>query len=138
MKAVDTTFLVDYLTEDDDEGPVAEFLETTENEPLYAPTLVLNEVYRGAVFADGAETVDDLARRLEWLERLPFTDASAREAVAVERELKADGEPINRLDVLIAGVVREVGAELVTRDKHFCAVDGLEVVEYAETDHVIG
>ena len=138
MKAVDTTFLVDYLTEDDDEGPVAEFLETTENEPLYAPTLVLNEVYRGAVFADGAETVDDLARRLEWLERLPFTDASAREAVAVERELKADGEPINRLDVLIAGVVREVGAELVTRDEHFCAVDALEVVEYAETDHVIG
>ena len=138
MKAVDTTFLVDYLTEDDDEGPVAEFLETTENEPLYAPTLVLNEVYRGAVFADGAETVDDLARRLEWLERLPFTDASAREAVAVERELKADGELINRLDVLIAGVVREVGAELVTRDKHFCAVDALEVVEYAETDHVIG
>ena len=131
MKAVDTTFLVDYLTEDD-EGPVAEFLETTENEPLYAPTLVSNEVYRGAVFADGAETVDDLARRLEWLKRLPFTDASAREAVAVERELKADGEPINRLDVLIAGVVREVGAELVTRDEHFRVVDGLEVVEYAE------
>ena len=64
MKAVDTTFLVDYLTEND-EGSVAEFLETTENEPLYAPTLVLDEVYRGAVFADGAETVDDLARRLE-------------------------------------------------------------------------
>ena len=131
MKAVDTTFLVDYLTEDDD-GPVAEFLETTEDEPLYAPTLVLNEVYRGAVFADGAETVDDLARRLEWLERLPFTDASAREAVAVERELKADGEPVNRLDVLIAGVVREVGAELVTRDEGFRAVDALEVVEYAD------
>ncbi|PSP78540.1 VapC toxin family PIN domain ribonuclease [Halobacteriales archaeon QS_4_69_225] len=131
MKAVGTTFLVDYLTEDD-EGPVAEFLETTEDEPLYAPTLVLNEVYRGAVFADGAETVDDLARRLEWLERLPFTDASAREAVAVERELKADGEQINRLDVLIAGVVREVGAELVTRDEGFRAVDALEVVEYAD------
>ena len=131
MKAVDTTFLVDYLTENDG-GPVAEFLETTEDEPLYAPTLVLNEVYRGAVFADGAETVDDLARRLEWLERLPFTDASAREAVAVERELKADGEPINRLDVLIAGVVREVGAELVTRDEGFRAVDALEVAEYAD------
>jgi len=131
MKAVDTTFLVDYLMENG-EGPVAEFLGTTENEPLFAPTLVLSEVYRGAVFADGAETVDDLARRLEWLERLPFTEASAREAVAVERELKADGEPINRLDVLIAGVVREVGAELVTRDEHFRAVDGLEVVEYAE------
>ena len=52
MKAVDTTFLVDYLTEDG-EGPVAEFLEATENEPLYAPTLALNEVYRGVIFADG-------------------------------------------------------------------------------------
>ena len=65
MKAVDTTFLVDYLTEDG-EGPVAEFLEATENEPLYAPTLALNEVYRGVIFADGAGTVDDLSRRLEW------------------------------------------------------------------------
>ena len=129
MKAVDTTFLVDYLTEDG-EGPVAEFLGDTENVPLYAPTLVLNEVYRGVIFADGAETLDGLARRLEWLELLPFTEASAREAAAIERELNADGEPINRLDVLIAGVVREVGAELVTRDEHFRAVDALEVVEY--------
>jgi predicted nucleic acid-binding protein len=39
---------------------------------------------------------------------------------------------INCLDVLIAGVVREIGAELVTRDEYFRAVDGLEVVEYAE------
>ena len=57
MKAVDTTFLVAYLTEDG-EGPVAEFLEATENEPLYAPTLALNEVYRGVIFADGAEPLE--------------------------------------------------------------------------------
>lgn len=132
MKAVDTTYLIDYLAEPEN-GPAARFLEANENVPLYAPTLALNEVYRGTVFADsGGDDVGALARKLEWLEHLPFTEQSAREAVEIERELRADGEPINRLDVLIAGVVRNAGAELVTRDTHFRNVDGLDVVEYAD------
>lgn len=131
MKAVDTTYLIDYLTESAG-GPAGKFLERHENVPLYAPTLVLNEVYRGAIFASNADTVDVLARKLDWLEPLPFTDGSAREAVAIERELKTAGEPINRLDVLIAGVVRDVGAHLVTRDRHFEKVSGLEVIRYAD------
>lgn len=132
MRAVDTTFLIDYLTEAED-GPAGRYLERNESVPHYAPTLVLYEVYRGTLFAAGDDDVDDLAGTLEWLHRLPVTESSVREAVSVERELRADGRPINQLDVLIAGVVRDVGATLVTGDDHFQQVDDLSVVDYTDT-----
>ena len=113
MKAVETTYIIDYLAEADG-GPAGQFLSAHESVPFYVPTLVLNEVYRGAIFSDGGPTVDALASQLAWLSPLPFTESSAREAVDIERELKEKGSPINQLDVLIAGVVRDVGAELTS------------------------
>lgn len=132
MQALDTTYLVDYLAEAEG-GPAGTFLEAHEDVPLYVSTLALYEIHRGAVFADGGESVETLARKLEWVERLPFTESSAREAVAIEREQRASGEPVNRVDVLVAAVARSAGAELVTRDSVFERIDGLEVVNYDES-----
>lgn len=129
MKAVDTSFLVDYL--DEDEG-VEAYLAEHEDEPFFVPTLAMNEIYRGAVLSEGADTIDDLEDQLDWLDRLPFTDESVREAAEIEGELQAAGEPINQFDLLIAGTVRQVGAPLVTRDGHFDRVDGLDVERYDE------
>jgi predicted nucleic acid-binding protein len=131
MKALDTSFLVDYFAEPP-QGAAGRWLAEHEDDPLGTPTLCLNEVYRGATIADGADTVEDLARGLEWAEPLPFTEASAREAAVVEGELQAAGTPINQMDVLIAGVVRDLGAAIVTNDSHFEAVDGLDVIRYDE------
>lgn len=131
MKALETSFLVAYLAEPPG-GDAEAWLEDHDREPLFAPTLCLNEVYRGAVLADGTDTVDDVVRALEWVEPLPFTDGSAQAAAHVEGELKAAGTPSNQMDVLIAGVVREVGAAVVTSDPHFAEVDDLEVIRYDE------
>jgi predicted nucleic acid-binding protein len=129
MKAVDTFFLVDYLAEPAG-GPASQWLSEHEDEPLFAPVLSLNEVYRGAVLAAGEERVDDLAGKLQWLEVLPFTDASAREAAQIEGELKAGGTPIHQIDILIAGTVRHAGMPLVTKDGHFEQVTELDVLDY--------
>jgi len=89
-------------------------------------------VYRGAVLADGPNTVADVVRALEWVEPLPFTDGSAQAAAHIEGELKATGTPINQMDVLIAGVAREVGAVVVTSDSQFAEIDDLDVIRYDE------
>jgi tRNA(fMet)-specific endonuclease VapC len=136
MKAVDTSFLVDYLAEPAG-GPAGQWLSQHEDEPLFAPTLSLNEVYRGAVLARGRDTVDDLAGKLQWIEPLPFTDASAREAAQIEGELKAAGTPINQMDILIAGTVRHAGMPLVTKDGHFERVESLEVLDYARYEDAV-
>lgn len=127
MIAFDTTFLVDYL--DGEDGAQA-FLQERRDKPFFAPTLALFEVYRGAARAGEPEDVERVRSALEWVEPLPLTDAAAAEAAHVEAELLDAGTPVNLGDVLIAGVCRQAGARLVSRDGDFDRIDGLEVVEY--------
>ncbi|MFC7080616.1 PIN domain-containing protein [Halorussus caseinilyticus] len=67
---------------------------------------------------------------LDWVEPLPMTDATAREAALVEAELLDTGNRINLGDVLIAGICRHNGARIVTRDDHFERVQELDVLAY--------
>lgn len=127
MIALDTTFLLDYL---DGIDATASFLEANEQKPVYAPALVLFEVYRGAARTGGSEAIDEVASGLDWVEPLPMTDATAREAALIEAELLDAGTPINLGDALIAGICRHNGACIVTRDGHYEQVDGLDVQTY--------
>ena len=92
------------------------------------PTLALFEIYRGALRSAGPGGVGAVAGSLEWVDPLPLTEGAAREAAAVEEELRDAGTPINLGDVLLAGVCREAGASIVTRDEQFDRVPGLEVL----------
>jgi len=125
--AFDSTFLVDYL---DGEDAAAEFIEERARGAWFAPTLALLEIYRGALRSAGPGGIEEAAESLEWIDPLPLTEESAREAVAVDEELRAAGEPINLGDVLIAGICRDAGAQLVTRDDDFDRVDDLDAVTY--------
>lgn len=127
MIALDTTFLVDYL---DGETAAGEFLRNREGHTWFAPTLALFEAYRGATRTAEREGIERVAEGVGWVEPLPLTDEAAKEAAVIEAELLDKGEPVNLGDVLIAGVCREAGARLVTRDEDFQCVDDLEVSTY--------
>lgn len=127
MTAFDTTFLVDYL---DAVPATEEFLQRHESNPFFTPSLSLFEVYRGAAHTGGTETVDRLGAKLDWIEPLPLTQATAREAAVIEAELAEDGKQINLKDVLIGGVCRHHGATLVTRDSDFDQIAELETMGY--------
>jgi predicted nucleic acid-binding protein len=127
MIAFDTSFLLDYLDGVDD---TAAYLEAHEDAPLFAPSLVLFEVYRGVVRTGGRDEIDRVTSALDWVEPLPLSNAAAKEAALVEAELLDSGERINLGDTLIAGVCRHNGARIVTRDDHFDRVDGLETETY--------
>lgn len=127
MIAFDTTFLLDYL---DGVDAARDYLTEYEDKPFFAPALALFEVYRGAARTGGREKVDRVADALDWVEPLPLTDATVREAAVIEAELLDTGEPINLGDTLIAGVCRHNGARLLTRDTHFDRVEDLEVLAY--------
>lgn len=127
MIALDTSFILDYL---DGIEATASFIEAHEREPFYAPTLVLFEVYRGAARVGGRDAIDEVASSIDWLESLPMTEVTAREAVLIEAELLDAGTPINLGDALIAGICRHNGARIVTRDGDYERVDGLDVQMY--------
>lgn len=127
MIALDSTFLVDYL---DGEEATGEFIEERARGAWFAPTLALFEVYRGALRSAGPGGIEEVVGGLEWVDPLPLTEGAAREGAAIEAELREAGTPINLGDVLIAGVCREAGASLATRDGDFDRVEDLEVVRY--------
>ncbi|WP_137290862.1 PIN domain-containing protein [Natronorubrum halophilum] len=126
MIALDATFLIDYL-----EGvqSTADFLEEWSEPVYYAPAIVLYEIFEGAAAYDGGSIVD-AEDSLDWIEPLEFDYEAARRAAILNSELLDDGSPINSADVLIAGTCLRHGAAVVTRDKHYEAVDDLETIRY--------
>lgn len=131
MIAFDTSFLLDYL---DGVDVTAEYLSAHDEKPLFAPALCLFEVYRGAARVGGEQRVEAARTSLEWAEPLPLNHAAAREAALIEAELLDGGHQVNLGDTLIAGICRHHGSTLVTADRHFERVAGLDVENYRETD----
>lgn len=126
MNLLDTSYLVDY---ERGREPARAFFRQHEHEPLAVSTISFFELAFGIV-RDDPEALDSLRPSLQWAELLAFTPDDAIEAAMVQSELQLAGDRIPVADVLIAGVARNRGAALVTRDDHFSAVDGLETVPY--------
>jgi predicted nucleic acid-binding protein len=129
MHCLDTSALVDYL---EGVATIGEFLEAN-RQPYFAPSVALHEVFVGAARLRGDEGVAAVLSDLDWIEPLPLTVDGAAEAARIDAELHGSGTPIGAMDTLIAGVVREAGATLVTADAHFGRVDGVDVIDYRDT-----
>lgn len=127
MLCFDSDFLVDYL---DGVPATREFLDDHETEAFYVPTVVLFEIYRGELDPDRVG-LSTLRTALDWADPLPFTERAAGEAATIEVDLKRRGEDIGARDTMIAGVVRDAGGTVVTRNtRHFDRVPDLDVTSY--------
>ncbi|WP_128478816.1 type II toxin-antitoxin system VapC family toxin [Halorussus pelagicus] len=127
MTCFDSSFLIDYLEGTED---ALTYIDAHPDDSFYVPNVVLFELYRGAIRTSRRNAVAELRNDLSWLEPLPFTADAALEAAKIEAELKQDGTPIGTPDVQIAGIVRNIGETLVTRDRDFDEVEGLNVESY--------
>jgi predicted nucleic acid-binding protein len=126
MKLLETSYLVDYEQGHD---AARQYYERHAHEPLTATTISMFELGFGVV-RDAPSSLDELAASLAWVAFLPFTVEDALEAARINAELQAAGERVPVADTLIAGVARNRGADLVARDRHFDAIDGLSVEAY--------
>ncbi len=63
-------------------------------------------------------------------EVLLLNEEDAAEASRICRELKREGKLIADIDVLIAGIVRNPGLTLVTRDRDFERIKGIDLCLY--------
>jgi predicted nucleic acid-binding protein len=88
-------------------------------------------VLRGTARA-GDERFD---RAVGFLRTLEVVELGLAEIVAagdLDGRLHADGAPLSARDTLVASPAREHGYTLVTRDRDFADVPGLDVVFYDE------
>lgn len=129
---LDTSFLIDYR---DGEPETKQFLteyKGERGEDVAVPTLVLYELYKGLFRGDGIPDVLRLDEELRWADRVGFDRNAALEAGMIEAELTSQGELINPVDILIAGIARRNGVLLVTADGHYSNIQDLLVFNVRE------
>lgn len=125
MNFLDSSFLVDYLQ---GESYTGRYLAEHGGIPHFCPSIVTFELGYGALkHPSPKQTIATVSEALAWVEVVPFDEGAAMEAAEIRDELRRDGDSIPTQDVMIAGVVRDAGGTLVTRDDDFTGVDGLDV-----------
>jgi len=126
MLCLDTSFLIDYLHGRDH---ALTFLEERPNAEYGVPTLALWELYAGAERSDKkGDSIAAIDDSLDWIDVIGFSRSAAQEGARIRARLFDQGTQINAVDVLIAGVARDSGADLVAMDRDFDNVDGLNVL----------
>jgi tRNA(fMet)-specific endonuclease VapC len=95
---------------------------------VFMSVVVLGELLAG--FRGGAREGENRRRLDQFLRRGPVRTLDVNRATAevfgaLKQQLRADGSPIPVNDVWIAAHSVEVGAWLVTHDRHFLSVQGL-------------
>jgi predicted nucleic acid-binding protein len=120
----DTDVLIDFLA---GRGEAASVERELERGALATTVISRFELLSGA---RGRRAESAVRTLLEAMPCLPLAAPAADRAAAVRRALETEGRPIGMADSLIAGVVLEQGAALLTRNRsHFERVTGLRLVE---------
>ncbi len=120
---LDTNIVIFLLSEN---ATVKEYL--IEADEVFIPCTVIGELYFGAFNSARKENniarIDELVMKVTVLNNDIFT---AREFGNIKSELRKQGKPIPENDIWIAAVAKQYGLKLITKDSHFCNVEGLDM-----------
>ncbi len=132
MNCLDSSFVVDFLDPEQahHEDAVAWMRERTE-QSFAIPAVCAFEILRGTARA-GDDRFDRAVGFLRTLDVLELGLQGAIAAGNLDGRLHADGNPLGARDTLVAAPALEHGYTLVTRDRDFEAVPGLDVACYDE------
>jgi tRNA(fMet)-specific endonuclease VapC len=96
-------------------------------ERFYICITVLAELYFAAFASQRKEqNLSHIATLLNHIPVLRFDRAAAEEYGRIKAELKAKGRPIPGTDIQIAAIARLHDLVVLTSDRHFAFVDGLQ------------
>nr|WP_320162758.1 type II toxin-antitoxin system VapC family toxin [uncultured Methanoregula sp.] len=122
---MDTCFLIDLMKGD----PDAE--EVTKIHKSLKTTSVSSAEFLYGAKKSGKKNVYDVSEKfLRFFPVVPFDAESAVIYAEVASSLSGSGRHISTFDELIAAIALHHDEPLVTRDRHFSAIDGLELISY--------
>ena len=97
----------------------------------HLPVIVIGEYHFGLLGSQKRRRLEALFRRLVGESVVLDVDRQTGELYAqIRYELKRKGQPIPENDVWIAPLARQFNLEVVSRDPHFDAIDGLKRVSW--------
>lgn len=125
MYCLDTSFLIDLAN--NDPRAVRKYREIA-GVRLYVSTIAVFEFLSGKFIKSDEE--QQALRLISTLDTLDFSAHDAMEAAELRKTLASTGGMISNMDLLIGTTAKANRLKLVTRDKDFRKIPGLEVEEY--------
>jgi len=123
--ALDTNVVIDILNGKADTVKIVQQYDV-----LFLPITVIGELLYGAKNSNKKEHNLLLFRQfINKCEELGINNVVAEEYATVRLALKKLGRPIPENDIWIAAICKVNSLPLMTRDKHFNNIEGLEVVK---------
>ena len=93
------------------------------------PTIVMGELHYGAQYSTKVRSNTKNINRLSvYYKILNATENTALIYGIIKANLRKKGKPIPENDIWIAAIAQENELTLVTRDKHFDEIEGLQIV----------
>jgi len=125
LTIVDTCYLIDLMNGDTGAEEI-----TGHYNPLRTTAVSSAEFLFGAKRSRKKKIYDISEKFLRFFPVLPFDAESAVIYAEIAHTLSGNGRHISTFDELIAAIAIRHGEPLITRDRHFSAIDGLEIISY--------
>lgn len=128
MKVLDATFLIDYL---DGVESTREYLLEHDNETYILPVPAYTEALLGE--GNGPEgDIEGVREDLSWGDPYTVDERTAVTAGKIAGEIGPQGPFLSGMDALIAAVGRELGAPVVSADRHLTHPETQRIVDVEE------
>ena len=128
MKVLDATFLIDYL---DGVASAREYLQEHDNEAYVLPVPAYTEALLGEGNGPGGD-IEGAREDLSWGEVHAVDERTAVTAAEIADEVGPQGPFLSGMDALIAAIGRELGAPVVSDDRHLTHPETMKVVDVEE------
>lgn len=125
MTIVDTCFLVDLMKGDSGAEQIV-----LDNKQLKTTAISSAEFLTGAKRSDKKTIYEISEKFIRFFTVLPFDAESAVVYARIAHTLSGTGRHISTSDELIAAIALRNNEPLVTRDQHFGAIEGLDLIAY--------
>lgn len=131
MKALDSTFIIDFLR---DEKKAVEKEKELKNEVLVTTSVNYFEIFLGILLMKhNKEKKQQIFENfMERLEIFPLSLDESKKSAEIAAQLIKNGKMIDELDYLIGGILlaRGCSAIVTNNEKHFKHVEGIKVEMY--------
>jgi len=128
MKVLDATFLIDYL---DGVESAREYLQEHDSEAYVLPVPAYAEALLGEGNGPGGN-IEGARDDLSWGEVHAVDERTAVTAAEIADEVGPQGPFLSGMDALIAAVGRELGAPVVSDDRHLTHPETMKVINVEE------
>lgn len=105
----------------------------TKYESINISIITYYEIISGLKFRDSKKQLNSFLEFIEYNKILPLTETSSTISTELYADLRKRGDPIDDIDLLIAGIAIANDLVLVTHnEKHFTRIDKLELQDWSE------